>query len=74
MTVVRADALSRRHDYINDKEMISRNILRINKDGSLSANVKEFNATLRVIRDDQEEYLVSRGKLEVPQDRIRQCI
>ena len=48
----RAYALSRRSDHMETKEIFSHSILRVNKDGSLSANKQELSATLRIIRDD----------------------
>ena len=50
----RADALSRRSDYMKDKDPISHSILKQNQDGSLSANVLEFNRIIRIYRDDKE--------------------
>jgi len=45
----RANALSRRSDYIEEKEQTRYNILKVNKDGSLSANTKEFNYVLKIL-------------------------
>jgi hypothetical protein len=39
----RADALSRRSDYIKTKEIFNHSILKKNADGTLSPNVYEFN-------------------------------
>jgi transposase InsO family protein len=49
-------------------------ILRINKDGSLSAEAQEFNATLRILRDDQEQFPVEHGKFKVPPSKEHDCI
>lgn len=70
----RADALSRRSDHMDTKEVYNHSILKINNDGSLSANQKEFNATLRILRDREETYPVLTGGLEVPEDRIDETI
>ena len=42
----RADALSRRSDYMEGKEQTSKALLKINKDGSLTTNTQEFNHIL----------------------------
>ena len=33
-----------------------------------------MNATLRILRDDQEQFPVEKGKLQVPDDKIDECI
>ena len=50
----RANALSRRIDHMNSKEVFNHNILRINDDEILFANRHEINMTLRIMRNDQE--------------------
>ena len=56
------------------KEIFNNSILKVNKDGSLSANQHEINATLRILRDDQEQFPVEKGKLQVPDNKIDECI
>ena len=70
----RADALSRRIDYMEDTSSKPQRILKINKDGSLSADAQEFNATLRILRDDQEQFPVEHGKFKVPPGKEDNCI
>lgn len=70
----RADALSRRPDYLEGKEPISHAILKQNKDGTLSSNPQEFNTTLRILRDEKEEFPIEHGKFKVPESRQQQCI
>ena len=70
----RADALSRRSDYVEGREPISHAILKVNQGGTLSANPQEFNATLRILRDEKEEFPIEQGKFKVPKSRERQCI
>ena len=70
----RADALSRRSDYTEGNESKPQRILKINKDGSLSADAQEFNATLRVLRDTSEEFPVEHGKLKVLPAQEQECI
>jgi hypothetical protein len=52
----RADALSRRSDYIKTKEIFNYSILKKNADGTLSPNVHEFNAIQAVVEDLIEEF------------------
>ena len=70
----RADALSRRSDYIKIKEIFNSSILKVNKDGLLSANQYKLNTTLRILRDNQEQFLVEKGKLQIPNNKIDECI
>lgn len=53
---VRADALSRRSDYMKDKEVFDHSILKRNPDGTLSANAMEINAISQVLEDPDEEF------------------
>ncbi|KAH0129268.1 hypothetical protein KCU82_g20625, partial [Aureobasidium melanogenum] len=62
----RADALSRRIDYMEGKEAIEHSILQTNKDGTLSARTHEFNAVLRIMKDDEEQFPISHDKYQVP--------
>lgn len=70
----RADALSRRSDYMEGQEPVQRNILKANPDGSLSANTKEFNSIVRVLQDTEEQFPIEHGKYQVPKDRVQECI
>ena len=70
----RADALSRRPDYIEGKEPISYVILKTDLVGTLSANPQEFNATLRILRDEKEEFPIKYRKFSVPKQHMQQCI
>ena len=70
----RADALSRRSDYMEGKEAVQHSILKTNRDGSLSASTHEFNAVLRIMNDHDEEFPIEHGKYQVPDDQQDQCI
>ena len=70
----RADALSRRSDYMEGNESKPQRILTVNRDGSLSAEAQEFNATLRILRDSGEEFPVEHGKYKVPPEKDTDCI
>jgi transposase InsO family protein len=70
----RADALSRRIDYMEGKEAIIHSILQTNKDGTLSARTHEFNAVLRIMKDDEEQFPIFHDKYQVPERHQEQCI
>ena len=69
----RADALSRRPDYI-DRDEVQYTVLKLNKNGSLSTNTREFDAIANILEDTEEEFPVSKGKLHVPTEQIWDCI
>lgn len=70
----RADALSRRSDYMDGKEPVRQRVLKANPDGSFSSDSKEFNHIVRVLQDTEEQFPVSQGKYQVPKDREEECI
>ena len=59
----RADALSRRCNYIIIKEKFDYNFLKINDDGIISTNHHQINAILRIIKNDQKQFSISKEKL-----------
>jgi hypothetical protein len=61
----RADALSRRSDYIKEKAIFNQSILRRNVNGSLSPNVHEINTIARIVEDDTEEFTTDE-KVRIP--------
>nr|POF20557.1 retrotransposon-like protein 1 [Quercus suber] len=73
-------ASSKRHDTgsagtdLGGKEAIEHSILQTNKDGTLSARTHEFNAVLRIMKDDEEEFPISHDKYQVPEKHQEQCI
>jgi hypothetical protein len=56
------------------KESFNHSILKVNNDESLSINRHELNATLRILRDKLEEFLIKKGKLQIPINKIDECI
>jgi len=70
----RVDALSRRSNYIKTKESFNYNILKINKNESLLTNKYELNVTLRIFRDNIEEFPIKKEKLQIFIDKIDKCI
>ena len=69
----RADALSRRSDYMV-KDITNRAILRIASDGSLEGNTQEIGLTTMILEDEDEEFPVSHKKLNIPHEQIWDCI
>ena len=59
----RTDVLNRRRDYMHNKKIFNQNVFKINDDISLSLNKWKFNATLRILRDDQKQYSMIKEKL-----------
>ena len=49
-------------------------MLKLNKNGSLSANTREFDAIAKILKDKEKEFPVSREKLHVPTEQIWDCI
>jgi len=56
------------------KKSFNYSILKVNKDESLLANKHELNATLRILKDDKEEFPIEKGKLQISIDKIDECI
>ena len=52
------------------KEKFDHNVLKINDDEIISANHHQINATLRIIRDDQKQFPISKGKLQISKNKI----
>ena len=61
----KANAFSKKNDYMNNKKVINHNILKINRDESLSTNTKKLKTTLRILRDDQKQYFIKREKFQI---------
>ena len=59
---------------MRSKEVFDQSVLKINNDGSLSFNKCEFNVTMCIFRDDQEQYSVVKEKLQISDDKIDNCI
>ena len=70
----KANALSKRSDYIKTKKSFNYNILKINKDESLLVNKHELNATLRIFRDDTKKFLIEKEKLQISINKLDKYI
>jgi len=70
----KADALNRRSNHIKTKKSFNHNILKVNDDESLSINKHKLNAILRILRDESEEFLIKKKKLQILINKIDECI
>ena len=66
--------MSRRIDHMNSKEVFNHNILKVNDDEILFANRHEVNMTLKIMRDDQEQFPIVHEKLQISKDKIDEYI
>ena len=70
----RANALNRRIDHMNSKEIFNHNILKVNNDEILFANRNEVNTTFKIMRDIQEQFSIVHEKLQISKDKIDEYI
>jgi len=70
----KVDALSRRSDHMKTKKSFNQSILKVNNDESLSINKYELNATLQILRDESEEFLIKKRKLQILDNKVDECI
>ncbi len=59
----KANALSRKNDYMKEKKLINRNIFKINNNDSLSTSAQELNVTFRIFRDQKKQYFIKKKRL-----------
>ena len=70
----RANVLSRRINYMSSKEVFNHNIFKINNDEILFANCHEVNMTLKIMRNNQKQFLIVHEKLQISKDKIDEYI
>ena len=56
------------------KKVFNHNILKINKNESLSTNRHELSAILRILKDDKKQYSIEKERLHIPNDKIDEII
>jgi len=56
------------------KKSFNQSILKVNNNESLSINKHELNATLRILRDESEEFLIKKKKLQILDNKVDECI
>ena len=59
---------------MRSKKVFNYSVFKINDDESLSLNKREFNVMLRILRDDQEQYSIVKGKLQISEKDIDKYI
>ena len=59
---------------MRSKKVFDQNVLKINNNELLSFNKREFNTTMRILRDDQEQYSIMKEKLQISDNKIDDCI
>ena len=55
---------------MNSKEIFNHNILKVNNDETLFANRHEVNVTLKIMRDNKEQFPIIHEKLQISKDKI----
>ena len=66
--------MNRRIDHINSKEVFNHNIFKINNDEILFANRHEINMTLKIMRNNQEQFSIVHEKLQISKNKIDEYI
>ena len=59
---------------MRNKKVFNYSVLKVNNDRLLSVNKREFNVILRILRDDQKQYSIMKGKLQIFEKDIDKCI
>ena len=59
---------------MNSKKIFNHNIFKINDDEILFANHYEVNTTLKIMRDDQEQFSIIHEKLQISKNKIDEYI
>ena len=59
---------------MNSKKVFNHNIFKINNDEILFANRHEINMTLKIMRDEQEQFSIIHEKLQISKDKINEYI
>ena len=59
---------------MNSKEIFNHNIFKINNDEILFINRHEINTTLKIMRNNQEQFSIIHEKLQISKDKIDEYI
>ena len=70
----KANTLSRRNDHMKDKKVFNHNILKVNKNESLSINQRELSAILKILKNDQKQFSIVKEKLHISKNKIDEII
>ena len=70
----RKNALNWRINHMNSKKVFNHNILKVNNDEILFTNRHEVNETLKIMWNNQEQFLIAHEKLQISKDEIDEYI
>jgi hypothetical protein len=56
------------------KNLTNRSIFKINKNDSLSASAQKMNATLKILKDQKEQYFIEKERLIIFEKKINETI
>ena len=59
---------------MKNKKKFNHNILKINENGIISANHHQINTILCIIKDEEEQFLVSKKRLQISENKIDEYI
>ena len=59
---------------MKNKKKFNHNILKINEDDIISANHHQINAILRIIKNEEEQFPVSKERLQISKNKIDEYI
>ena len=59
---------------MKSKKEFNHNILKINENGIISANHHQINATLRIIRNEEKQFPVSKKRFQISKNKIDEYI
>ena len=59
---------------MKNKKEFNHNILKINEDGIISVNHHQINTTLRIIKDEEKQFLVNKRRLQILKNKIDEYI
>jgi hypothetical protein len=56
------------------KKLINKNILKINKNDSLSTNAQKLNATLKIFKNQKKQHFIKKKRLIIFENKINEII
>ena len=59
---------------MNSKEVFNHNIFKINNDEILFANNYEVNLTLKIMRNEKEQFSIIHEKLQISKNKVNEYI
>ena len=59
---------------MKDKKVFNHNILKVNKNESLSINQRELSAILKILKNNQKQFSIVKEKLHISKNKIDEII